>query len=69
METMIVFGKNLKKIRKLRGMTQVQMADKLNVCRVTYVQWESGKRTPPFTKLDNIADTLGVKVVRLFVSV
>lgn len=43
------FNENLRKIRKARGMTQKQLAEKLGVRRQTVVDWEKPK--------DNLKDT------------
>ena len=36
------FGKNLQVLRKMAGMTQEQLAEKLNVSRQTVSKWELG---------------------------
>lgn len=46
---------DLKRCRSLNNMTQVQFAEKIGVPLATYVQWESGRRTPPDYALTLIA--------------
>ena len=45
-----VCGENLKKIRESRGLTQKQLADKLNIASSTVGMYEQGRRQPD---LDN----------------
>lgn len=46
---------DLKRCRSLNKMTQAQFAEKIGVPLTTYVQWESGRRTPPDYALTLIA--------------
>ena len=36
-------GRNIKEIRKQKGMTQLQIAEKMNIHRSTYTYYEIGK--------------------------
>lgn len=51
-------GNKLHQLRKIAGMTQEQLAEKLNVSRQTISKWESGGTTPD---LDSI-----VKISKIF---
>lgn len=51
-------GKKINQLRKLSGMTQEQLAEKLNVSRQTISKWESGGTSPD---LDSV-----IKVSRIF---
>lgn len=51
-------GKKINQLRKLSGMTQEQLAEKLNVSRQTVSKWESGGTSPD---LDSV-----IKVSRIF---
>ena len=42
------------------GITQKQLADQLNVARVTVTQWERGLREPDFETCVKIRDILGI---------
>lgn len=50
----------LKEIRTFEGLTQEEVAKKLNVKRSTYAGWESGKDIIPFRKLHEFANMFHV---------
>lgn len=52
--------KNLKNARTAAGLTQQQMADKLNISLGYYQKIESGERTGDFTIWDTLEDITGV---------
>lgn len=60
------FHEKLKMLRKKKGLTQQEIADLLNVNRVTYTNWEKGKREPNYEKLEKIADFFSVSLDWLF---
>ena len=49
------FCEKLKVLRKNQGLTQKEVADLVNVGRVTYTDWENGKREPNFENLSMLA--------------
>lgn len=51
---------NLKNARKAAGMTQQQMADKLDITLVYYQKIEQGSRTGDFALWDTLEDITGV---------
>ena len=51
-----IFPIKLKAERELLGLTQEEFAKKLNVSRVTFTNYELGKREPDIEKLGQIAD-------------
>ena len=53
---------NLGVLRKNAGLTQQQLADKLNVKRTTLTMWEIGRNNPPTKYLLALADALGCTV-------
>lgn len=53
-------GKKIKILRKTRGLTQEQLADKLRVKRATISNYEIGRRSPHIKELEEIAEALGV---------
>lgn len=55
-----MFGKRLNAVRKERGFTAQQMADKINVTIRTYRNYESGTTSPSLEMLVRIADILDV---------
>lgn len=55
-------GKKIKILRKTRGLTQEQLADKLNIKRATISNYEIGRRSPHIKELEDIAEALGVNL-------
>lgn len=53
-------GKKLKQLRKSRGMTQEQVADKVAITRSTISNYEIGRRTPHLKDLSALAGVFGV---------
>lgn len=51
-----MLGDNLKKLRTDRDLTQQELADSLNINRVTYTQYENNKREPDNDTLCLLAD-------------
>lgn len=60
------FHEKLKMLRKKQGLTQQEIADLVHVNRVTYTNWENGKREPNFEIVIKLADLLEVSVDWLF---
>ena len=60
------FGRRLAEVRKSRGMTQQQLAEKLEISLVSVGYIETGKRWPRISTLHRIADALGVRIKELF---
>ena len=60
-----MFGDNLILIRKRKGMTQEELAIRLNVVRQTVSKWEKGLSVPDADLLIKLADVLEVKVAEL----
>lgn len=58
-------GAFISKLRKEKGLTQVQLAEKLNVTDKAVSRWETGKGMPESTLLIPLADTLGITVNEL----
>lgn len=53
-------GKKIKILRKVRGLTQDQLAEKLSIGRATISNYEIGRRSPSIKELERIASILGV---------
>ncbi len=47
-------------LRKAKGMTQKQIADKLNICAKTVSKWETGRGFPDVSVVSALAEILGV---------
>lgn len=54
------FSENLKHYRKLRGISQTDLAKMLNSGRSTVAMYETGEREPNYETLKKIARVLGV---------
>lgn len=60
-----MLGDNIKTLRKNKGLTQEELAIKLNVVRQTVSKWEKGFSVPDADVLQKIADILEVDVKQL----
>jgi len=61
----VAFGERLAALRKAQGLTQVQLADLLDVSQQAITAYESGQRRVPISTLPRLADTLGVGIEEL----
>lgn len=61
----IKFGMNIAKLRKVTGLTQKELAQKLNVTDKAVSRWERGVGFPDISTLCPLAEALGVKVSKL----
>ncbi|MBO3090609.1 helix-turn-helix domain-containing protein [Schleiferilactobacillus harbinensis] len=62
---MIEFGSTLKKVRFAQGLSQQQVADKLNLTRQTISKWENGRGYPDFENLILLSELYGVTIDQL----
>ena len=60
------YGKRLQNLRKDRGLTQDQLAEKLNITRSRLGMYEQGRRQPDFETQEAIADYFNVNIDYLF---
>lgn len=56
---MISFGERLKRLREERGMTQEELAERLNISRSLLARYENGMRMPTALMLRQMRDILG----------
>lgn len=56
------FGRKISKLRKLKGMTQNELADLLHVSNKAISRWETGEGYPEITILKPLADALETTV-------
>ena len=56
------FNEKLIKLRKASGLSQEELADKLNVARQTVSKWELGETTPEMNKLVELSDLFNVSI-------
>lgn len=59
------FGSFLARLRREQGLTQKELADRLNVTDKAVSKWETGKGFPDVKLLEPLAQTLGVSLVEL----
>lgn len=57
-----VVGGNLRKLRTIYGYTQSETAALLNVCRTSYLKYESGDKMPGIDTLLNIANLYHISI-------
>lgn len=62
----VQIGDNLKSLRKSMGLTQQQVADKLNISRVNYTRYETNASNPDFQTLVALADFYDVSLDLIF---
>lgn len=58
-------GKFIVLLRKEKGMTQVELADKLHVSNKTISKWETGRGMPDVDMIISLSDALDVSVIEL----
>ena len=56
-------GERLQAARKLKGLTQEDVADKVGVSRTYYAQIERGERNPSTTVITSIIEAIGVDLI------
>lgn len=61
----IKIGEFIQKQRKEKGMTQAEVAQKLNVTNKAVSKWETGKGMPDIYLIESLADILGVTISEL----
>ncbi len=59
-------GKTIQTLRKLKNLTQNELAEKLFVSYQAVSQWENGNTNPDISILSNIADVFGITIDELF---
>ena len=55
-------GLLIAQIRKDKGYTQKELAEKINVSNATVSKWETGKGFPDISLLESLANSLDIKV-------
>lgn len=63
---MSIFGDNIKRLRKNKGLKQQELAEILGIKRNTYSDWENGKTEPSFENLVKLGDLFDVSLDWLF---
>lgn len=60
------FGHRLQRLRKQRGLTLAQVAERLGVSKPTVWAWEQGRSRPVGNRIDPLAEALGVTRSELY---
>lgn len=58
-------AENIKKYREIKGLSQSELAEKINVTQKSVSQYETGQQIPNIITGANIAETLGTTVENL----
>ena len=61
-----VTGAMIKKLREQKGLTQLQLAERLGVSDKSISKWETGRGYPDISLVESLAQVLGVSLVELF---
>lgn len=61
----IIFGENLKRIRKEKGLTQYDLADLMNTSQRMITHYENQSKRPPLDKIKDFAKVLNVHIEQL----
>ena len=62
---MMDVGKNIRKSRRQRNVTQIQLADRLKISRTTLSSYENDRRIPNIQMIWMIADVLDISIDEL----
>lgn len=58
-DVIILFGSRIKELRKAKGLTQQNLADLINVTKVSVCCYEKGTRTPNLDTFIDLVNVLG----------
>ncbi len=62
METQIAIADNLRYLRNIFGYTQMELSDKIHICRSTYATYENGTKIPGTETIFNLAKLYNISV-------
>lgn len=57
-----MLSENLMMLRNLKGLTQEQVAEVVEISRQSYAKWEQGETVPDIEKCDRLASFYGIKL-------
>ena len=60
-----LFGKNIRKYRKLQNISQEELAFRSNLHRTYISDIERGQRNVPLDNIDKLAKALNIKITKL----
>lgn len=58
-------GKKISSLRKEKGLTQMELADRMNISYQAVSNWERGNTMPDISKLPELAEIFGVSIEEL----
>ena len=61
-----VTGAMVRRLREAKGITQLQLAERMYVSDKAVSKWETGRGYPDVTLIEPLAEALGVSVIELF---
>ena len=61
-----VTGAMIKRLREKKGLTQSELAEKINVTDKAVSKWETGRGYPDVSLIEPLSSALGVSVIELF---
>lgn len=61
-----VTGNTIKKLREKQGITQKELAEKINVSDKTISKWETNKGFPDVSVIEELTKALGISLAELF---
>jgi len=61
-----ILANNLTSLRTSRGLSQVELTEKLGINKSTYNQWETGASWPGSTYLEKLAEFYSIRSTALF---
>lgn len=59
-------SERIKRWRDSRGLSQAAVAERLEISPAAVAQWELGQTTPSTKHLEQLAEVLGVSMVRFY---
>ena len=59
------FGKTIVQLRKEKGLTQIQLAEQLNVTDKAISRWETGKNFPDIEIFEDLSKILDISISEL----
>ncbi|MEV2910515.1 XRE family transcriptional regulator [Paenibacillus larvae] len=62
----VIFAKNIKKLRKQKNLTQLELGEALGLGKTTISEWESAKKLPNAGSIQKIANFFGIPNSVLF---
>lgn len=63
---MSLIGETIRKLRKAKGLTQTELAEKLGTTQFVITNYERGRNNPTAARMPEIAKALGVTVEELY---